>query len=91
MEGESYKHFGGAQKVVARNLQFLLAAVPDMLPVQLHGRYKGKVISPSKGHGSKDKEGEETYIGYETPRKSVLNYLLSKFKCSLAVFSCQEV
>lgn len=45
-----------------------------MLLDQVKGRYKAKVIPPSKRHGSNDEKEKETNIGYETQRKSV-NYL----------------
>lgn len=54
-----------------------------MLLDQIHGRYKGKVIPPSKGHGSNDKKVKETNISYETQGKSVLNYLCRSFNVPL--------
>lgn len=73
--GRSLWAFWGAQKVVAKNHQFLLAAAPNTSLTQFYGGYRRKVIPPSKGHGSKDQKEKETNIGYETQGKSVLNYL----------------
>lgn len=92
MEKESYKHFWGAKKVVARNQQFLLATAPNIPWVQLHGGYKGKVIPPSKGHGSNDKKEKETNIGYyeTTQGKSVLNYLCLSLNVPLLVLAVRK-
>lgn len=56
---------------------------PNILLDQIHGRYKGKVIPPSKGHGSNDRKVKEANIGYETQGKSVLNYLCLSLNVSL--------